>query len=784
MRRDLWLTGLAALLVMAAAVPLHRVFSSTAWRGDAFVAMLVAIAAAAVARRVGLNAVASTIVSVLGLVALSTALHAPTHGPWPSLAAMDEVVDLARLGLEQVRYQPAPTEPLDGIMVLVTGGIWLVAHVVHESLVRLQRPGPALLAAGTLWVTPLAVPRDPVAAWPNALPMFLVVGLVLVAVQSRDEAGWAQERLPRSGIATGLGLTAAAAVLGLVAPWLLPGHDQPAWLDVSTASEPRGYQPIVDVGDRLHLPEPRDVLEVNSANSLYLRLAALDTFDGRTWRLGPPGVDTYRPDPDNLFSVDGDLPFEALIATGSPVAASVNVLDLENIYVPVPYQTTRIEGPPNAGLFYSLEGGFIATGDVADNEISGDVRVGVRAGFEYDVEAVVPTPAYADLVALGEMPLTADDPRLALPVDYGALRGQAEQIYAETGASTRIDRALAVQNWFIGPDSDFVYSTDVPELRGDQALQDFVFTTKTGYCEYYATAMAVMLRATGVPARVAVGFLPGRVTVPPLLPGDDATFVVSTTDAHAWVEVFFDDHGWVRMDPTPRSEALPASVDDLVPQPLAAPEREPLERPTDLPSDAATDAPSEVPTVEPVPEPATGTGGIDQGSVVGAGLVILLVLALLTGILVVAIVEAPRWRRWRDRGVREPIEVVLASQARVLATAAQLGFERRDAETITEVAARWVQVGAAPPDVARRFVALSSQAAFAGRASAEDAAEALEVERRLISGFGDALGRRGRITTPLARLFDTPRDQARRVSRKVRQASVSASASARNRTRR
>ena len=163
---------------------------------------------------------------------------------------------------------------------------------------------------------------------------------------------------------------------------------------------------------------------------------------------------------------------------------------------------------------------------------------------------------------------------------------------------------------------------------------------------------------------------------------------------------------------------------------------------------------------------------------------LLLVLALATGLLVIAVVEAPRWRRWRDRAVREPIEVVLASQARVLATAAQLGFERHGPETITEVAARWVSSGAAAPDVARRFVALSTQAAFAGRANAEDAAEALEVEQRLISGFGDALGRRGRITTPLARLFDSPRDQARRVTRRVRQASVSASASARNRTRR
>jgi hypothetical protein len=115
----------------------------------------------------------------------------------------------------------------------------------------------------------------------------------------------------------------------------------------------------------------------------------------------------------------------------------------------------------------------------------------------------------------------------------------------------------------------FTYSLDVPALRGDDALQRFVLEDRVGYCEYFATAMAVMLRASGIPARVAVGFLPGAVTLAadPEAGRDLTEFTVSTEDAHAWVEVLFPGYGWVTFEPTPRSDQtqLVPTAENLAP---------------------------------------------------------------------------------------------------------------------------------------------------------------------------------------------------------------------------
>ncbi|HEX4221470.1 MAG TPA: transglutaminase-like domain-containing protein, partial [Pseudonocardiaceae bacterium] len=78
------------------------------------------------------------------------------------------------------------------------------------------------------------------------------------------------------------------------------------------------------------------------------------------------------------------------------------------------------------------------------------------------------------------------------------------------------------------------------------ALVDFLFNGKTGYCEQYSSTMAVMLRAIGIPVRVDIGFTDGYVS------GNHR--VITAQDAHAWDEVFFPDYGWITFDPTPLSD--------------------------------------------------------------------------------------------------------------------------------------------------------------------------------------------------------------------------------------
>ena len=89
------------------------------------------------------------------------------------------------------------------------------------------------------------------------------------------------------------------------------------------------------------------------------------------------------------------------------------------------------------------------------------------------------------------------------------------------------------------------YDTDVRDVDcGTMSTPECFATSKRGYCQHYATTMAVVLRNLGVPARVVSGFLPGERAV------GSSVEVISISRAHAWVEVYLPGHDWVAFDPT------------------------------------------------------------------------------------------------------------------------------------------------------------------------------------------------------------------------------------------
>jgi protein-glutamine gamma-glutamyltransferase len=117
-----------------------------------------------------------------------------------------------------------------------------------------------------------------------------------------------------------------------------------------------------------------------------------------------------------------------------------------------------------------------------------------------------------------------------------------------TGAPSRLAAVLAIEAEL---DRRMTYSLDSPPpAAGEDAVDDVLFISHSGFCEQFASAEVVLLRAAGVPARVAVGLAGGEV-------GDDGFRTLHRSDAHAWVEVWFPGVGWVTSDPTP---AEPAST--------------------------------------------------------------------------------------------------------------------------------------------------------------------------------------------------------------------------------
>ena len=141
----------------------------------------------------------------------------------------------------------------------------------------------------------------------------------------------------------------------------------------------------------------------------------------------------------------------------------------------------------------------------------------------------------------------ADISALYLQLPDGALGPESEKILAAvkaSGARNAYDTADAIVRLLQDP-ANFTYSIDIRgvDCTGVSVVECFA-RAKAGYCEYYASTMAVLLRELGIPARFVEGYLPGSRQ-----PGSN-TISIRNDEAHAWVEVYFPRYGWVTFDPT------------------------------------------------------------------------------------------------------------------------------------------------------------------------------------------------------------------------------------------
>jgi len=181
--------------------------------------------------------------------------------------------------------------------------------------------------------------------------------------------------------------------------------------------------------------------------------------------------------------------------------------------------------------------------------------VGIGKGTVYTVESEVPVLTPAELRgATGpvDLPRAQISRYTELPHAYPQAQALARSV--TTGATTTYDKVQALIAW-MGVNTR--YSTDIPPLpKGSDTVDDFLFGSRTGFCEQISTSLAVMLRSLGIPARETVGYVPG-----PYNPLTDL-YDVRAEDAHAWVQVYIPGAGWHSFDPT-------ASVPDANPSPGA-----------------------------------------------------------------------------------------------------------------------------------------------------------------------------------------------------------------------
>jgi len=160
--------------------------------------------------------------------------------------------------------------------------------------------------------------------------------------------------------------------------------------------------------------------------------------------------------------------------------------------------------------------------------------------------AAPPPPEALRLASRGFTPSAAH--YLQLPDIDPRIRQLADSL--TRGLDNRYDRVVAIRDWL----QTFDYTRDLPATAREATLDHFLFERQAGHCEYFSTAMVVMLRSIGIQARNVNGFLGGRWSQF----GD--YLAVTQNEAHSWVEVWFQGYGWVTFDPTPAGAATGSVV--------------------------------------------------------------------------------------------------------------------------------------------------------------------------------------------------------------------------------
>ncbi len=265
--------------------------------------------------------------------------------------------------------------------------------------------------------------------------------------------------------------------------------------------------------------------------ALYLRGAAFDRYDGRAWS---------RTHHEELPA--DQIGFDVKIRRfPDPVRDRVMHIDLESIDPPVvflPLDAVALRVfTPNPGLDQARPDLFLGGEGVVRYNSS------AQRGLRYDVSlAGVSEPPIPSLTA-GEraryLALPPLPPRIAELAETWAV-----------GATTQREQAHLIEAHLR---TGYRYDLDSPSGAAANPLEDFLFRSKRGHCEFYSTAMTIMLRELGVPARNVTGFVGGTYN------RFSRSYVVRQGDAHSWVEVWLDGAGWTRFDPTPPSDAAPRS---------------------------------------------------------------------------------------------------------------------------------------------------------------------------------------------------------------------------------
>ncbi|MFC5728427.1 MULTISPECIES: transglutaminaseTgpA domain-containing protein [Nocardioides] len=589
------------------------------------------------------------LLTVLVQIAATSALVSlsVTGSPLPVGSTGAELLDALRTSINSAQAYAAPIgsqAPPIWPLLLAGGAVFiLIVDVVACTLGRVPGAGLALLAV-------YSVPSGLLEGAPGGASFLAAATgfLVLLHLDARDElmrwgrplgpddrSPWGGGSPVRDAVRAGAGrIGVTATALALVLPAFIPVLDVDVF-DLGAGAgdgDIRIRKPVTDMRRDLERGRDRPMVRIRTddPDPEYLRISVLNRFTGTEWSSGDRDVAS-----DNV--PDGRLPDPTGLSQDVPRTEYSYDVDITEQFVstwlPTQFPASLVEAEGD----WRFDPGtmdFLAADDDLTTRGIGYEMTGLALDYGTDGEFFRNAPSGS-----------VQDEVLDLPSGVPAIARDLARSVTAPGLND-YERALLLQHWF-RRGGGFEYSLErAPEGYGNDTLESFLSEEgRVGYCEQYASAMAVMARVLGIPARVAVGFLePRRI--------GDGIWEYSSHDLHAWPELYFSGAGWVRFEPTPAGRVQ--SVPDYSRVPVdgigeGGPQDPSGSETTDA-GGTTTPAPTRAPTV-PIEEGQSAEDGADgdrgmRTVLVAGGATVLLLVVLATLLL------GPRAMRARLRRTR------------------------------------------------------------------------------------------------------------------------------------
>ncbi|WP_447975094.1 transglutaminase TgpA family protein [Nitrospira sp. Kam-Ns4a] len=456
---------------------------------------------------------------------------------------------------------------------LLTAGVHLLVVLMVSKLLTLRERADCTHLHAISFLQLLACAALTVELWYGAVFVLYLLAAVwtLLLFHLTGEAGWREPEEGGDGAATQAaeagrrgpvrspltqeffwatnGLAAGALALTLaiffVTPRVGAGFFEKRRVD---AIRTTGFSGTVDLGEigsvkqdetivmRVILPDHQVPVE----ERLYFRGSAFDVYNGRAWinSLNPRHLlersasGAFLAPAARLQVPDGPHRGQPLGLPGLRQEILMEVLDTTVLFA-APFVDT-------------VEGGFLALQGDGMGSLHLPYPASVR--FQYRAFSIPDRIAEEDrTAAVLAYPRSIADRFLQRPPMSPRVAELAAEVSGQ--AKTVLGKVRAVERFLR---VTYRYTLDTGTEVSARPLEDFLFVRKSGYCEHYATAMVLMLRTLGIPARLVTGFLSGEWN------DFGRYYAVRQRDAHAWVEVYFPRSGWVTFDPTPSVGAAPA----------------------------------------------------------------------------------------------------------------------------------------------------------------------------------------------------------------------------------